>query len=108
MNNSTTITPQKRELITPGEVRRKAKTIAILIIEGEYAVKDKKYDVKKHPYYKYLAESENIKKQTAMIYNWGSTELASGTASVLYDAADKDIVDVHDIKEKCIKYDFIA
>ena len=71
---------QERWLITPDEVRRKANEIAILIIEGEDALKDKKYDMKNHKFYKYVAEGKNLtrKKSPAVIYDWGSTALSNG------------------------------
>lgn len=72
--------PTQRDLITPDEVRRKANRIAILIIEGENALQDNKYDMKKHKYYKYVAEGKNLKrkKEPAVIYDWGSVASSSG------------------------------
>ena len=38
-----------RELMTPDEVRMLDNRYALLFIRGEYAVKDEKYDILKHP-----------------------------------------------------------
>lgn len=77
--------PTQRDLITPDEVRRKANRIAILIIEGENALQDNKYDMKKHKHYKYVAEGKNLirKKQPATIYDWGSVASSNGSISQL-------------------------
>lgn len=76
---------QERDLITPDEVRRKANEIAILIIEGEDALKDRKYDMKNHKYYKYVAEGKNLtrKKDPAVIFDWGSIALSNGDVKQL-------------------------
>ncbi len=76
---------QERWLITPDEVRRKANEIAILIIEGEDALKDKKYDMKNHKYYKYVAEGKNLKrkKDPAVIFDWGSIAHSNGNITQL-------------------------
>ena len=46
---STNIQMTGRELMTPDEVRMLDNRYALLFIRGEYAVKDEKYDILKHP-----------------------------------------------------------
>lgn len=80
MNASYTVqyTPTQRDLMTADEMRRKSNKLAILIIEGENALKDEKYNMKKHPNYYMIAEGKNLTraKEPAKIYDWGSTEQA--------------------------------
>ena len=44
--------------MTPDEVRMLDNRYALLFIRGEYAVKDEKYDILKHPNYKYLSDAD--------------------------------------------------
>ena len=48
-NYSTNYQLAGRELLTPDEVRRLDNKYAILFIRGEYPIKDKKYNILKHP-----------------------------------------------------------
>ena len=45
-----------RELMTPDEVRMLDNRYALLFIRGEYAVKDEKYDILKHPNVRYTVD----------------------------------------------------
>lgn len=45
-----------RELMTPDEIRRMPTREALLLIRGESPVRDKKYDIKKHPNYRYTQD----------------------------------------------------
>ena len=105
MNASYTVqyTPTQRDLMTADEMRRKSNKLAILIIEGENALKDEKYDMKRHQNYYMIAEGENLtrEKEPAKIYDWGSTAQAKGHMQSLsrIDEADRDkIVKLEDIK----------
>lgn len=105
MNASYTVqyTPTQRDLMTADEMRRKSNKLAILIIEGENALKDEKYNMKNHPNYYMIAEGKNLtrEKEPAKIYDWGSTAQAKGHMQSLssIDAADRDkIVKLEDIK----------
>ena len=105
MNASYTVqyTPTQRDLMTADEMRRKSNELAILIIEGENALQDKKYDMKQHPNYYMIAEGKNLtrEKEPAKIYDWGSTAQAKGHMQSLsrIDAADRDkIVKLEDIE----------
>lgn len=82
---SVSIRKVQRDLCNPFEIRKKANRIAILIIEGEDAARDTKYDMKKHPFYKFVAEGKNLvrKKEPAVIYDWGSTELSLARMEVV-------------------------
>ena len=57
-NGSTSINNSiiARDLITAGEVRRLKRNECLLFVDGLYPFKSKKYDIKKHPRYKLLAE----------------------------------------------------
>ena len=97
------IHPTQRDLMTADEMRRKSNELAILIIEGENAVKDEKYNMKNHPNYYMIAEGENLtrKKEPAKIYDWGSTAQSKGHMQSIsrIDAADRDkIVKLEDIE----------
>ena len=48
-SSSTNFQTTGRELLTPDEVRRLNTKEALLLIRGEYPVRDHKYDLKKHP-----------------------------------------------------------
>lgn len=45
-----------RELMTPDEIRRMPTREALLLIRGESPVRDRKYDIKKHPNYRYTQD----------------------------------------------------
>lgn len=105
MNASYTVqyTPTQRDLMTADEMRRKSNKLAILIIEGENALKDEKYNMKNHPNYYMIAEGKNLtrEKEPAKIYDWGSTEQSKGHMQSIsrIDAADWDkIVKLEDIE----------
>lgn len=105
MNASYTVqyTPTQRDLMTADEMRRKSNELAILIIEGENAVKDEKYNMKNHPNYYMIAEGENLtrKKEPAKIYDWGSTAQSKGHMQSIsrIDTANRDkIVKLEDIE----------
>lgn len=82
---SVTTQKQQRDLMFPDEIRRKANRIAILIIEGEDALKDDKYNMKTHKYYKYVAEGKNLKRkrEPACIYDWGSKKNTNTSFEIL-------------------------
>lgn len=69
MNASYTVqyTPTQRDLMTADEMRRKSNELAILIIEGENAVKDEKYNMKNHPNYYMIAEGENLTRKKSRL-----------------------------------------
>ena len=102
-NYTVQYTPTQRDLMTPDEMRRKSNKLAILIIEGENALRDEKYNMKKHPNYYMIAEGKNLtrEKEPAKIYDWGSTEQSKGHMQSIsrIDAADWDkIVKLEDIE----------
>ena len=105
-NSSYTVNTQKqqRDLMYPDEIRRKANRIAILIIEGEDALRDDKYDMKEHKFYKMVAEGKNLtrKKNPAEIYDWGCKKYSSGNSVVLNDYQGK-VVDIDKIPVKVEK-----
>lgn len=78
MNASYTVqyTPTQRSLMTTDELRRKSNKIAIAIIEGENALRDEKYNLKKHPNYFMMAEGKNLNREMepAQIYDWGKAD----------------------------------
>lgn len=84
---SVQVTPQKRELMTPDEMRRKANKIAICIIEGEHAVQDLKYNMKTHPNYGQVAEGNN----PAAIFDWGDIRLSKGSCGLVYELSREDM-----------------
>lgn len=45
-----------RELMTPDEIRRMPTLEALLLIRGESPVRDRKYNIKKHPNYRYTQD----------------------------------------------------
>lgn len=45
-----------RELMTPDEIRRMPTRDALLLIRGESPVRDRKYNIKKHPNYRYTQD----------------------------------------------------
>lgn len=45
-----------RELMTPDEIRRMPTREALLLIRGESPVRDRKYNIKKHPNYRYMQD----------------------------------------------------
>lgn len=94
MNANYTVqyTPTQRDLMTADEMRRKSNKLAILIIEGENALKDEKYNMKKHPNYYMVAEGKNLKrkKEPAKIYDWGSTKQAKAHMEWQWNISKKD------------------
>lgn len=94
MNANYTVqyTPTQRDLMTADEMRRKSNKLAILIIEGENALKDEKYNMKKHPNYYMVAEGKNLKrkKEPAKIYDWGSTKQAKAHMEWQWNIAEED------------------
>ena len=102
-NYTVQYTPTQRDLMTPDEMRRKSNKLAILIIEGENALRDEKYNMKQHPNYYMIAEGKNLKREEdpAKIYDWGSTAQSKGHMQSIsrINAADRDkIVKLEDIK----------
>lgn len=93
---TTNIQKQGRKLMTPDEMRRKAKKIAILIIRGEQPVKDVKINLNKHPCYQYVAEGKNLKRKEnpAKIYEWDKAELAEGQMVVTNDTRGRNVIDI--------------
>ena len=94
MNASYTVqyTPTQRDLMTADEMRRKSNKLAILIIEGENALKDEKYNMKQHPNYYMIAEGDNLtrKEDPAKIYDWGSTEQAKAHMEWQWNISKED------------------
>ena len=94
MNASYTVqyTPTQRDLMTADEMRRKSNKLAILIIEGENALKDEKYNMNQHPNYYMVAEGKNLKrkKEPAKIYDWGSTKQAKAHMEWQWNIAEED------------------
>ena len=92
MNASYTVqyTPTQRDLMTADEMRRKSNKLAILIIEGENALKDEKYN--QHPNYYMIAEGDNLtrKEDPAKIYDWGSTEQAKAHMEWQWNISKED------------------
>jgi len=83
-----------RELMTPDEVRMLSNDYAILFIRGERAVKDKKYDIMKHPNVKYTADGKGKK------YEHGSVEDAIASLEITYDTGNYKFDDIEEIAEE--------
>lgn len=66
-----------RELLTPDEIRMLNNNYSLLFIRGERPIKDKKYDIMKHPYIKYTADSKNGKQ-----YIHGNSNNAIATITI--------------------------
>lgn len=94
------IQKQGRKLMNADELRRKANKIAILIIRGEFPVKDTKLNPKNHVNYKWLAEGKNLKRKDnpVKIYRWEDTELAEGDVAVDQNIKHKKVVDIDNIE----------
>lgn len=83
MRGSTTRNEQKtaRRLLTPDEIMTKLKrNQCIFFSANEYAVIDRKNDIKYHPYYKYIADGKN---KTANMYHWGEDSRSTGTLKMV-------------------------
>lgn len=107
-NYTVNVQKQQRDLITPDEMRRKANRIAILIIEGENALMDEKYNMKRHKFYKYVAEGKNLtrKDDPAEIFDWGNVSLSSGLLSRKFTEEDyRNAVDLDRVKSNVKIYD---
>lgn len=91
-NYTVQYTPTQRDLMTPDEMRRKSNKLAILIIEGENALRDEKYNMKQHPNYYMIAEGDNLtrKEDPAKIYDWGSTKQAKAHMEWQWNISKKD------------------
>ena len=78
--------------MTPDEMRRKSNKLAILIIEGENALKDEKYNMNQHPNYYMIAEGKNLTRteDPAKIYDWGSTKQAKAHMEWQWNISKKD------------------
>lgn len=76
---STNFQQSGRELLMPDEVRLLDNQYALLFVRGERAIKDKKYDLMKHPNVKLIEDGG------AEVYNYAKTPLAHDTF-----AFDKD------------------
>jgi type IV secretion system protein VirD4 len=75
-NYSTNYQLSGRELLTPDEVRMLDNRYALLFIRGEWAIRDDKYDIMKHPYLLLTADGG------AAPYRHGGTENAVEWRSV--------------------------
>ena len=91
-NYTVQYTPTQRDLMTPDEMRRKSNKLAILIIEGENALKDEKYNMNQHPNYYMIAEGKNLTRteDPAKIYDWGSTKQAKAHMEWQWNISKKD------------------
>ena len=79
-NYSTNFQKLGRELLTPDEVARLNDKYSILFIRGERPIKDKKYNIKRHPNVKYTADGKE------KMYIHGKTDLSIGDISFIdYD-----------------------
>ena len=73
-----------RELLTPDEVRLLDNRYALLFIRGEKAVCDLKYDIRRHPNYKYMPECG------AAIYEHGKANLCVALCDVYHMGSAND------------------
>lgn len=91
-NYTVQYTPTQRDLMTPDEMRRKSNKLAILIIEGENALRDEKYNMNQHPNYYMIAEGKNLTRteDPAKIYDWGSTKQAKAHMEWQWNISKKD------------------
>ena len=78
-NYSTNYQIGGRELLTPDEVRMLDNQYAILLIRGEKPIKDKKYDILKHPNINLTADGKGES------YYHGETNNAIATVSIDYN-----------------------
>ena len=98
-NYSTNFQKLGRELLTPDEVARLNDKYSILFIRGERPIKDKKYNIKRHPNVKYTADGKE------KMYIHGKTDLSIGDISFIdYDENQK----YENIEFKETEYDLLS
>ena len=93
------IQKQGRKLMNADELRRKANKIAIVIIRGEYPVKDVKLNPKNHVNYKWLAEGKNLTREDnpVKVYEWEKAEIAEGNMVTDIKIKGKKTIDIDNI-----------
>lgn len=83
-NYSTNYQYTGRELLTPDEVRMLDDSECLLFIRGERPIKDKKYNILKHPNIKYTADGGGG------IYRHGKTNKEVASISIITDVSNYD------------------
>ena len=68
----------ERDLMTPREVARLSKRKCIVYTDDKGAVLDRKYNLKRHTKYRFIADHKKDK-----VYDWGSSPLAVGSVNVV-------------------------
>ena len=91
-----------RELMTPDEVRLLDNKYAILFIRGEKPVKDKKYDILKHPNVAYITDGKGKP------YYHGGTENAIGTIIIDENINNYKFENEEEIKKLVDDYELIS
>ena len=91
-----------RELMTPDEVRLLDNKYAILFIRGEKPVKDKKYDILKHPNVAYTTDGKGKP------YYHGGTENAIGTIIIDENINNYKFENEEEIKKLVDDYELIS
>ena len=88
-----------RELMLPDEVRMLDNRYAILFIRGERPIKDKKYDIKKHPNVSLTTDGKGKP------FNHGKVDEAIATITIDYDI---DKYKFNNIEEENNDYELIS
>ena len=101
-NYSTNYQTNGRDLMTPDEVRLLDNKYAILFIRGEKPVKDKKYDILKHPNVAYTTDGKGKP------YCHGGTENAIGTIIIDENINNYKFENEEEIKKLVDDYELIS
>ena len=101
-NYSTNYQTNGRDLMTPDEVRLLDNKYAILFIRGEKPVKDKKYDILKHPNVAYTTDGKG------KTYYHGGTENAIGTIIIDENINNYKFENEEEIKKLVDDYELIS
>lgn len=101
-NYSTNYQTNGRDLMTPDEVRLLDNKYAILFIRGEKPVKDKKYDILKHPNVAYTTDGKGKP------YYHGGTENAIGTIIIDENINNYKFENEEEIKKLVDDYELIS
>ena len=101
-NYSTNYQTNGRDLMTPDEVRLLDNKYAILFIRGERPVKDKKYDILKHPNVAFTTDGKGKP------YYHGGTENAIGTIIIDENINNYKFENEEEIKKLVDDYELIS
>ena len=97
-NYSTNYQISGRELLTPDEIRMLNDEEAILLIRGERPIKDKKFDILKHPNLSLSADGK------AKPYDHGITKNSIASVTIDYDIENANIEEINNLEEYDVIY----